>query len=300
MKNYFRGARTLMIKNSLYTTLVVLILLTSNTVVAQETPDITASVEESPESSHHDTRLSMDIVSATAAPPQSMSFTSYAFGLEHDFGKRLTVMGMLPLLSGSATLNSEEGEKKFNEVGNPFLGVYVQLLQLQEYHPLWLSVHGGVRLSRPEKETIAAARYQEYHAGLSLTKYFDSVALITQGTYIQKVDEAEIGLDVGNEMDGYGGIRVMLGEDWIVQGGYVVKHADPLRYNNEVIVKDCLYTAADFQATFHLSPLMDLVARFAIPLMSQQSYGPTQGAFGDLTTQASLGRSWSLGVNVGL
>ncbi|MDZ4677847.1 MAG: hypothetical protein SGI74_10110 [Oligoflexia bacterium] len=280
--------------------LVLVLGLIINTANAQETNTQTFDVDDSGTSSHHATRLSMDIVSATAAPPESISFTSYAFGIEQDLGKRVTLMGKLPLISGNAIVRNEIGEKKFNELGNPFLGAYLQLLQLQEYHPLWLSVHGGVRFSRPEKETIAAARYQEYHTGLSLTKYFDSVAVITQATYIQKVDEAEAGLNVGNQLDGYGGLRINIDEDWVVQGGYVVKHADPLRYMNEVIVKDCLYTAADLQVTFHLSPIMDLVGRFAIPLASQQSYGAAQAAFGDLTTQASLGRSWSLGVNVGL
>ncbi len=274
------------------------LLTSSNTMAQESTTESFSSYSEDEDLRPvklRSTRFDFDIgPTRGTSNGEGISFTTYTLGIAQELTPRWTVVGRVPFLQGQVN------GKGFSEIGNGFVGTQMGLIELQEYHPLWLTVHGGVRFSRPEPDVVASAKYQEYHSGLTLTKQFRNVEVITDGNYIQKNNEDEPGLDVGNELRAYGGIKVELDSDWTIQGGYLVRHADPLKRFGEVVVQENLVPFIDGKITFHLSPMMDLMTQVTVPTISESVYGPKLLAFGDISTQATVGRSWFVAVIVGL
>jgi hypothetical protein len=240
------------------------------------------------------TRIHLSTLSgSTTSPTDNLNFSSYTGMIEQDLGSRITLVGSIPIIMGS------DNGKTFNEWGNPFAGASIRLIELQSYHPLWLIVHGGFRFAQTSSDNIVAP-YQEIHTGASLIKHFSSVELITDGNYIQKTNDPQPGLVVGNELDAYTGLKVGLGDGWAIQAGYMVRHADPTKQNNVIVIGEDIYTATDMKLSYRITPSVELTGKFQLPLESESIYSPNLAAFGDLITQASLGKSWSVGLNVGL
>jgi hypothetical protein len=196
-------------------------------------------------------------------------------------------------------MGSDNGNS-FNQWGNPFAGASLKLLELQEFHPLWLTAHGGFRFPQSPSESDVVAPYGEIHTGASLIKHFTSVEIIMDGDYVQKVNDPQPQLTVGNELDAYGGLKIDAGGGVSLQGGYVFRHADPTRLAGNVLIGSDMYTAGDLRLYYKLMANTELVGKFQFPLESSASYVPNLAAFGDLSTQATVGESWSVGFNIGL
>jgi hypothetical protein len=259
----------------------------------------TSTAAEATSSGAPTEHFNMDIVSTELnQDAEHVQLTNYIFSYSHEFSKQVQVIASVPVISG--VINDSQG---VSEIGNPFLGAGVWFSRLFPASPLWLGVHGGMRFPNSQNQTVATAQWTEYEGGAmlnkELTRIFD---FEMKYTYISKTAEAEPGLDVGDEQDGYAALVSQPNEDWTLRLGVIARHADALHKNGEIIAENALYTAILPEVIFHLSENMDISARVAIPFANQSTppdvLRKRERAFGDLVTRSSLDRSWSMGVGV--
>lgn len=224
----------------------------------------------------------------TRTPQGSTELTRFQAEVNVDLSEDLRSTLKLPLLMG------DQNAKHFRELGNPYIGLELDALNLSNEKPFLMKIKGASRFARSESEISAAAKYDEYHGGLGLEKTFSDSKIYVEGLYVSKLNEAKSGEDVGDELRGQAGVDIVPMGRLRTHLGYVWRRAEGYKYQGALVSPAVQFNAIEAGAAYRIDTGIYLGINATIGI-GKKLEQVDRIAFGDPATQLETQDGVSIG-----